>query len=594
MKKLYKTGIRAGLSLLLAALLCSAVLVSAAELAFSDVPADAWYCEDVTTAVREGLVNGRSETEFAPEEYLTAAEAVKLAACMNQARTAGAVTLENGDPWYATYAAYAKENGIIDGDLDWDVPVTRAQYMAIFARALPEGNYVEVNAIPDGGLSDVKPDTPYTEGIYKLARAGIVQGDENHNINPEDPIKRKEVAAILTRMMHPEKRVSFWRVPEPAVTARDFVGTWNDLTSKRATMTIMSSAEYPYYDVVIHWADSASSAAEWTMKASFDEENGWLVYESGRMAVVTYDENGTVAGDGKWDDGKGFFKFVDGGLIHWEDTREDRSTQFSFERAELPAPTAEELQDGFFRVIGGIETGTAGASLKKAEAIAEVMGFASRSTIWACDNAALRSNILAAWNGLTAEEQAAFDGNFISVLTDARDALNDWETVKGVYEDAGVADTVAGYLAHRGSWLSWETLTSNTLTMGNSDGPAEAEAAPTGDAFVGEWQADRAGITITPSEDGYLCRVYWSSSASERSEWEYFCWFDGEYLASVETGTRRDLVYGSDGQVISSTLVFSDGAAAFRFNEDGKLTWTDFKTDENNLEFERLPSPEQN
>ena len=460
----------------LSALLCTLLLLSlglsafAADIAFSDVTEDKWYYNDVMSAVKEGLVNGRTADTYCPDEHMTAAEAVKLAACMNQVRTAGQITLENGDPWYAPYAEYAKENGIITEDYAWNDPVTRADYMAIFARALPEGNYVEVNAIPDGGLEDVKPDTPYTEGIYKLARAGIVQGDENHRINPEDPIKRSEVAAILTRMMHPEARISFWRVPEPAVTARDFVGMWNDLTSKRATMTVMSSAEYPYYDVVIRWADGVSSATEWMMKASFDEVNGWLVYDSGSMAVVTYDGNGKGTAEEKWADGKGFFKFVDGGLIHWEDTREDRSTEFSFDKAAVPVPTAEDLAEGFFKVIGGIETGTAGASLKQAAAIAEVMGFASRNNIWAADNATLRTNILAAWNSLTADEQAAFDGNFISVLTAARNAKEDWDGNKGVYEDAGVAETMEGFLANRGPWLSWETLTANTLTMGNSDG----------------------------------------------------------------------------------------------------------------------------
>ena len=141
--------------------------------------------------------------------------------------------------------------------------------MVIFSRALPDGNYVEINAIPAGGLEDVAGDAPYAAEIYKLARAGIVQGDENHNVNPGDPIRRCEVAAILTRMMHPEKRVSFWKGPaDTGAGAQSFVGLWNDLTSRRANMSIMSSAEYPYCDVAIHWGDSAGSAAEWTMKAA--------------------------------------------------------------------------------------------------------------------------------------------------------------------------------------------------------------------------------------------------------------------------------------------------------------------------------------
>ncbi|MCR5683360.1 MAG: S-layer homology domain-containing protein [Clostridiales bacterium] len=575
---------------LLAALLCAAMVLpaAAADVTFKDVPEGAWYYSDVMAAVKEGLVNGRTADTYCPDENMTAAEAVKLAACMNEIRTTGQITLTNGDPWYAPYVEYAKAAGIISADYAWNEPITRADYMTIFAHALPDGNYVEVNAIPDGGLPDVAGDAPHAAEIYKLARAGIVQGDENHNVNPGDAIRRCEVAAILTRMMHPEKRVSFWKgATDTGAGAQSFVGLWNDLTSQRANMTIMSSAEYPYYDVTIHWADSAGSAAEWTMKASYDANAGRLVYENGKMAYVTYDEGGKGTADEKWADGTGSFFWSADGILMWEDSREERSTAFRFDCAPTAAPTAEELTTGFFKVIGGIQTGTAGASLKQASAIAEAMGFASRNTIWAANNTTLRKNILAAWNALTPEEQTAFDDNFIAVLTAARNAKENWEENKGAYEDAGVAETMTGFLSDRGAWLSWEALTSNTLTMGNSDGSDTL----TGDTFVGEWAADRASLTITPSEDGYLCKVHWASSATECSEWEYFCWFDGETLASVETGTRKDLIYGSDGQVLSSKIVFSDGAAAFQFNDEGKLTWIDFKVypdNDNNLQFVRV------
>ena len=48
-----------------------------------------WFYNDVKTAVELGLVNGRSETTYAPSDNLTYAEAIKLAACMNQLYTKG-------------------------------------------------------------------------------------------------------------------------------------------------------------------------------------------------------------------------------------------------------------------------------------------------------------------------------------------------------------------------------------------------------------------------------------------------------------------------------------------------------------------------
>ena len=52
----------------------------AAEAAFSDVPADAWYAPYVEVCVEEGLMKGTSDTTFSPERELTLAETLVLTA----------------------------------------------------------------------------------------------------------------------------------------------------------------------------------------------------------------------------------------------------------------------------------------------------------------------------------------------------------------------------------------------------------------------------------------------------------------------------------------------------------------------------------
>lgn len=52
----------------------------AAETAFSDVPADAWYAPYVEVCVEEGLMKGTSDTTFSPERELTLAETLVLTA----------------------------------------------------------------------------------------------------------------------------------------------------------------------------------------------------------------------------------------------------------------------------------------------------------------------------------------------------------------------------------------------------------------------------------------------------------------------------------------------------------------------------------
>ena len=178
---------------------------------FTDVPTGAWYYSDVKTAWEQGLINGKSATLYAPFDNLTYAEAVKLAACMHQKYTTGSVTLANGSPnWYDSYVKYAKDNGIINKDYDWNAQATRAGYMEIFANALPTSVFAAINTVPDGSIPDVPMTHPQAAAIYKLYRAGIVQGvDDAHNCSPGSNIRRNEVAAILTRMMNPNARVPF-------------------------------------------------------------------------------------------------------------------------------------------------------------------------------------------------------------------------------------------------------------------------------------------------------------------------------------------------------------------------------------------------
>lgn len=209
------------LTFLLAALLCAGLLPWAAyaadDLPFIDVSPEAWYYGDVKTAREAGLINGKTDTTYCPDDLLTYAEAVKLAACMYQKNETGTVSLVNGDPWYQSYVDYAKMKGIIAKDYDWTAPATRAGYMAIFAHALPDASLAAKNEVPDGSIPDVPANYPEAPEIYKLYRAGILQGsDDNYNgawtkhlCKPADNIKRSEVAAILTRMMFVDKRISF-------------------------------------------------------------------------------------------------------------------------------------------------------------------------------------------------------------------------------------------------------------------------------------------------------------------------------------------------------------------------------------------------
>ena len=183
-------------------------------LAFTDVPEKAWYAEDVRVAYATGLINGKSETSFAPTKNITYAETVKLAACMHQLYLDGTVSLANGKPhWYDSYVDYARASGIITQDYDWNAQATRADFVEIFAAALPRAAFPAVNGVPMDSIPDVSAEHPQAVSVYLFYRAGILtgyptEGQAYGEFRPDKPISRAEVAAILSRMMNSEKRIA--------------------------------------------------------------------------------------------------------------------------------------------------------------------------------------------------------------------------------------------------------------------------------------------------------------------------------------------------------------------------------------------------
>ena len=183
------------------------------ELPFVDVPEGEWYYESVYYAWDAGLINGTSPTTFRPDNTLTVAEAIKLAAALHQLESEGKVTLRNGQVnWYDTYVAYAVKEGIIEAKYQrytvsqMNAPATRREFVHILHGALDE--YDAINSIGENAIPDVKTGDAYAAEIYDFYRAGILTGSNAEGtFHPESSIKRSEVAAILIRMYDQSMRL---------------------------------------------------------------------------------------------------------------------------------------------------------------------------------------------------------------------------------------------------------------------------------------------------------------------------------------------------------------------------------------------------
>lgn len=106
-------------------------------------------------------------------------------------------------------------------------------------------------------------------------------------------------------------------------------------------------------------------------------------------------------------------------------------------------------------------------TLKTAIAASEVCAFAEVHELYNPDVKPLRANMLAAFEGMSEDDQAAFWQGFDTVRALLDGCLEDWEGSRALFEDAGVAEAMDEVMYDPLNRLAWENLRDHTLTMGN-------------------------------------------------------------------------------------------------------------------------------
>ncbi len=176
-------------------------------------------------------ISGKTHDAFCPDDFLTRAEAAELLARLvaDQRPASGRSPYPdvNEQDWYFDSVASLSEKGILngyeDGSFRPDAQITRAEFAAVLAQFVDEGN-----ALPAAEYRDVTARDWFYAPVMHLANSGFLTGYDDQTMRPDAPITRAEAVTVLNRMLG---------------------------------RTYADTMQHPFTDIAGHWAYEAIVAA---------------------------------------------------------------------------------------------------------------------------------------------------------------------------------------------------------------------------------------------------------------------------------------------------------------------------------------------
>lgn len=168
---------------------------------FYDVDKDYWAYDAIYHARNNGWIEGRSKNKFDPEGYLTRAEfATMICRVLGYSTEIDGYFYNDAKDHWANGAINALTmakliNGYGNGLFKPNNTITREEVVKVLYHLASDSKSFEGK-----DFTDVSKSRWSYEYIEKLSGLGIINGYENGEFRPENPIKRSEIVTILQRL----------------------------------------------------------------------------------------------------------------------------------------------------------------------------------------------------------------------------------------------------------------------------------------------------------------------------------------------------------------------------------------------------------
>ncbi len=179
------------------------------EVAFTDLGNHQWAVESINKLYAKGIVNGKADGIFAPEDNVTRAEAIKLIVLafggVEQDAECNFADVDK-DSWMYTYIATAYKRGIINGYEDGTAGannnITREDFSVMIARAAEAAEVTIYSKNTQASFNDASDISDYAkDAVTKLQMAGIINGMEDNTFMPKSPATRAQAAKIIAGLV---------------------------------------------------------------------------------------------------------------------------------------------------------------------------------------------------------------------------------------------------------------------------------------------------------------------------------------------------------------------------------------------------------